>query len=73
MVCFVTESIKCTLMYERDALSSFQHKQEAGGQQELLIPSIFFLFLYLREIKPNTYCKVTNFTPSLYSSVSCHW
>lgn len=49
MVCFVTESIKCTLMYKKNAPSSFQHNSEAGGQQELLTPSIFFLFLYLRE------------------------
>lgn len=49
MVCFVTENIKCTLIHKRNALSSFQHNSEAGGQQKLLTPSIFSLFLYLRE------------------------
>jgi len=49
MACFLKESIKCTLMYKRNAPSSFQQNSEAGGQQELLTPSIFSLFLYLRQ------------------------
>lgn len=49
MVWFVSESIKCTLMYKRNAPSSFQHNSEPGGKKELLTSSIFLLFLYLRE------------------------
>lgn len=41
MVCFVTESIKCILMYRTNVPSSFQHNSEAGGQQGLPTPSIF--------------------------------
>lgn len=36
-------------MYKRNVPLSVPHNSEAGGQQELLTPSIILLFLYLRE------------------------
>lgn len=47
MVCFVTESIKCILMYRTNVPSSFQHNSEAGGQQGLPTLSIFSSFYIL--------------------------